>query len=488
MEFTLTISAADLLLMLPELLLTGLVCLILVLDFSFPKIGKGTLAWLTVAGFVGILASLVWMFAAGVQGTLFNNMFALDAFAVFFKIVVVASTILVLLASLDYIRRIYLFRGEYYVMVMLAALGMLFMASANDLLSMFITIEFSTFGFYVLVAYLREDDLRSSEAGLKFFILSVFTAAIMVFGISLIYGETGTIIFPELVASRPVLTGGLVIGFLCVLVGLGFKIGAAPFHNWIPDIYQGAPTPITAYLSIAPKAAAFAIVLRIFFSTFAEFKPEWVWLVIGMAALSMTYGNIVAIAQKDIKRLLAYSGIAQIGNILIGLAAGTKMGGDSVLFYLLTYLVANLGAFAVVIIFSNLTGSDRIEDYSGLGRRSPLLAAAMLVFLLSLAGVPPLAGFIGKIYVFAAAMREGLVTLVIIGLINIVISMYYYLVIVKKIYIAEPTDRRPIPVSGPMKAVVYATVVGTVVIGVYPKPFIEWAVASTSLFAHLVGP
>jgi len=488
MEFTLTISAADLLLMLPELLLTGMICLVLVLDFSFPRIGKGTLAWLTVAGFVGILASLVWMFAAGVQGTLFNNMFVLDAFAVFFKIVVVVATLLVLLASLDYIKRIYLFRGEYYVMVMLAALGMLFMASANDLLSMFITIEFATFGFYILVAYLREDDLRSSEAGLKFFVLSVFTAAIMVFGISLIYGETGTIIFPELVASRPVLTGGLVIGFLCVLVGLGFKIGAAPFHNWIPDIYQGAPTPITAYLSIAPKAAAFAIVLRIFFSTFAEFKPEWVWLVIGMAALSMTYGNIVAIAQKDIKRLLAYSGIAQIGNILIGLAAGTKMGSDSVLFYLLTYLVANLGAFAIVIVFSNLTGSDQIDDYRGLGRRSPLLAAAMLVFLLSLAGVPPLAGFIGKIYVFAAAMREGLVTLVIIGLINIVISMYYYLVIVKKIYISEPTDRRPIPVSGPMKAVVYATVAGTVVIGVYPKPFIEWAVASTSLFSHLIGP
>jgi len=488
MEFTLTISAADLLLMLPELLLTGLVCLVLVLDFSFPRIGKGTLAWLTVAGFVGILASLVWMFAAGVQGTLFNNMFVLDAFAVFFKIVVVVATLLVLLASLDYIKRIYLFRGEYYVMLMLAALGMLFMASANDLLSMFITIEFATFGFYILVAYLREDDLRSSEAGLKFFVLSVFTAAIMVFGISLIYGETGTIVFPELVAARPVLTGGLVIGFLCVLVGLGFKIGAAPFHNWIPDIYQGAPTPITAYLSIAPKAAAFAIVLRIFFSTFAEFKPEWVWLVIGMAALSMTYGNIVAIAQTDIKRLLAYSGIAQIGNILIGLAAGTKMGSDSVLFYLLAYLVANLGAFAVVIIFSNLTGSDRIEDYSGLGRRSPLLAAAMLVFLLSLAGVPPLAGFIGKIYVFAAAMREGLVALVIIGLINIVISMYYYLVIVKKIYISEPTDRRPIPVSGPMKAVVFATVAGTVVIGVYPKPFIEWAVASTSLFSHLIGP
>jgi NADH-quinone oxidoreductase subunit N len=362
------------------------------------------------------------------------------------------------------------------------------MASANDLLTMFITIEFSTFGFYILVAYLREEDLRSSEAGLKFFVLSVFTAAVMVFGISLIYGETGTIIFPEIAAAKPVLTGGLVIGFLCLLVGLGFKIGAVPFHNWIPDIYQGAPTPITAYLGIAPKAAALAVVLRVFFSTFGQFKPEWVWILIGMAALSMTYGNIVAIAQTDIKRMLAYSGIAQMGNILIGLAAGTKMGGDSVLFYLLAYLMANIGAFAVVIIFSNLTGSDLIDDYRGLARRAPLLAAAMLVFLLSLAGVPPFAGFIAKIYVFAAAMKQGLIVLVCVGLVNIVISMYYYLVVVKKMYINEPTDRRPVPMSAAMQAVVYVSLAGTVILGIYPGPFIEWAVSSTALFAHLVGP
>jgi NADH-quinone oxidoreductase subunit N len=361
----------------------------------------------------------------GRAGTLFNNMFVLDAFAVFFKIVVVVATLLVLLASLDYIKRIYLFRGEYYVMVMLAALGMMFMASANDLLSMFITIEFATFAFYILVAYLREDDLRSSEAGLKFFVLSVFTAAIMVFGISLIYGETGTIVFPELVASRPVLTGGLVIGFLCVLVGLGFKIGAAPFHNWIPDIYQGAPTPITAYLSIAPKAAAFAIVLRIFFSTFAEFKPEWVWLVIGMAALSMTYGNIVAIAQTDIKRLLAYSGIAQIGNILIGLAAGTKMGSDSVLFYLLTYLVANLGAFAIVIIFSTSPAATRSTTTAGwaaarrFGGRDAGLSAR---WRRAAAG-----GVHRQDLRVRRRDARGPGHLVIIGLINIVISMYYYL-------------------------------------------------------------
>ncbi len=488
MEFNLAISFSDLWLMLPEILLTGLVLVVLFVDFTFPKVSKHTLGWITVGGLCGILASLVWMWASGIQGALFKHTFVLDPFAVFFKIVVILATILVVLASLDFVKRIVLFRGEYHLMIMLSALGMLFMASANDLLTMFITIEFSTFGFYILVAYLREDDLRSSEAGLKFFVLSVFTAAVMVFGISLIYGETGTIIFPEIAAARPVLTGGLVIGFLCLLVGLGFKLGAVPFHNWIPDIYQGAPTPVTAYLSIAPKAAVIAVVLRVFFSTFGQFKPEWVWIVIGMAALSMTYGNIVAIAQTDIKRMLAYSGIAQMGNILIGLAAGTKMGGDAVLFYLLTYMVANVGAFAVVIIFSLRTGSDLIDDYRGLARRAPLLAAAMLVFLLSLAGVPPLGGFIAKIYVFAAAMKEGLIVLVCVGLVNIVISLYYYLVVVKKMYINEPTDRRPIPMSAPMQAVVYSTLAGTVILGVYPKPFIEWAVSSTKLFAHLIGP
>jgi NADH-quinone oxidoreductase subunit N len=488
MEFNLAFAFSDLWLLLPELLLTALIGVVLVVDFTFPKVSKNALAWTTVVGLCGVLASLAWMWGNNVQGALFRNTFVLDPFAVFFKIIVVLATILIVLASLDYIKRIVLFRGEYYLMVLLSALGMLFMASANDLLTMFITIEFSTFGFYILVAYLREDDLRSSEAGLKFFILSVFTAAIMVFGISLIYGETGTIIFPEIAAAKPVLTGGLVIGFLCLIVGLGFKLGAVPFHNWIPDIYQGAPTPITAYLGIAPKAAALAIVLRVFYSTFGQFKPEWVWLLIGMAALSMTYGNIVAIAQTDIKRMLAYSGIAQMGNILIGLAAGSQMGGNAVLFYLLAYMMANVGAFAVVIVFSNLTGSDRIEDYRGLARRAPLLAAAMLVFLLSLAGVPPFAGFIAKIYVFTAAMKQGLVALVCVGLVNIVISMYYYIVVVKKMYINEPTDRRPIPMSAPMQAVVVISLAGTVILGIYPGPFIEWAVSSASLFAGLVGP
>ncbi|MGH7252599.1 MAG: NADH-quinone oxidoreductase subunit N, partial [Nitrospiraceae bacterium] len=242
------------------------------------------------------------------------------------------------------------------------------------------------------------------------------------------------------------------------------------------------------FLSIAPKGAAFAILIRMFFVSLAAFKPAWVLLLVGASILSMTYGNIVAIAQRNIKRLLAYSGIAQIGNILIGLAAGTKMGGDAILFYLLTYLFANLGAFAIVIAVGNLIRSDEIEDYNGLNRRSPFLAFAMLVFLLSLAGVPPLAGFIGKLYIFLAAINEGLYTLIAVGLINIVISMYYYLVVVKKMYINEPTDPSSLTISPPMKVVVYAGLAGTLFLGIYPQPAIDWVVAATLMFSNLAGP
>ena len=386
--------------------------------------------------------------------------------------------------SIDYLKRVPTFRGEYYFLMLMGALGMMLIVSANDLLTMFLTLEFSTFAFYILVAYLRNDP-RSNEAGLKFFILGVFAAGILAFGISLIYGETGTIMFSELAGMHDHLTPGMIIGFLLIFVALGFKIGAVPFHSWVPDIYQGAPTPVTAFLSIAPKAATFAILLRIFMGVIGDLQDDWVWILVLISAVSMTYGNIVAIAQKDIKRLLAYSGIAQIGNVLIGLAAASKMGNDSILFFLLTYLFANLGAFAVVIIFSNQTNRDDLEAYDGLSRRSPLLAFALLIFLLSLAGVPPLAGFVGKLYVFTAAMKEGLVTLVVIGGINIVISMYYYLVVIKRIYVAQPVDNTPIPIPFPMKVVLVTTIGGVLLLGIYPKAFIQISVAATQLFMQV---
>jgi NADH-quinone oxidoreductase subunit N len=485
MTFQLALSFSDLLLLLPEIFLTLWLCVVLIADFAFPRLPKEQLAYLSVVGLIVTLGALAWLDVNQVSGALFGNMFVLDRMALFFKMFIVGATILVILASIEYVHRFTFFRGEYYFLVVMSSLGMMFMASANDLLSMFVTLEFSTFGFYVLVAYLRED-LASNEAGLKFFILGVFAAGLLAYGISLVYGETGKLVFSDMTAAPA--TPGLMIGFLLIFAALGFKIGAVPFHSWIPDTYHGAPTPVTAFLSIAPKGAAMAILLRIFFVALASFKPMWIFLLVGTSILSMTYANIVAIAQRNIKRLLAYSGIAQIGNVLIGLAAGTKMGSDAILFYLLTYLFANIGAFAVVIAVSHAIGSDEIEDYSGLNRRSPFLAFSMLLFLLSLAGVPPLAGFIGKLYIFVSAINEGLYTLITVGLINIVISMYYYLVVVKKMYINEPIDPSPVSISGPMKAVVYVGLAGTLLIGIYPQPFIDWVVSATLMFSQFAAP
>jgi NADH-quinone oxidoreductase subunit N len=485
MNFELTLSLSDLLLLSPEILLTVWLCAILIVDFAFPRLPKDQIAYLSVVGLVLTLGTLAWLDLEHMTGALFGNMFVLDRMALFFKMFIVGATILVILASIEYVQKFRFFRGEYYFLVVMSALGMMFMASANDLLSLFVTLEFSTFGFYVLVAYLRED-LASNEAGLKFFILGVFAAGLLAYGISLVYGETGKLVFSDM--AHATATPGLMIGFLLIFAALGFKIGAVPFHSWIPDTYHGSPTPVTAFLSIAPKGAAFAILLRIFFVALASFKPMWIFLLVGTSILSMTYANIVAIAQRNIKRLLAYSGIAQVGNILIGLAAGTKMGSDAILFYLLTYLFANIGAFAVVIAVSRAIGSDEIDDYRGLNRRSPFLAFSMLLFLLSLAGVPPLAGFIGKIYIFVSAIKEGLYTLITVGLINIVISMYYYLIVVKKMYINEPVDPSPLSVSGPMKAVVYVGLAGTLLIGIYPQPFIDWVVSATLMFSNLPMP
>lgn len=482
MTFDLILSGSDLFLLAPEIFLTLWLCFVLSIDFSMRSIDHKNLAYLSVAGLGATLLMLIGFDVSDVTGTLFKNMFVLDRLALFFKIFVVLSTGLIILISIDYVKSFRFFKGEYYSLVMMSALGMMFMASAQDLLSVFVTLEFSTFGFYVLVAYLR-DDLRSSEAGLKFFILGVFAAGLLAYGISLVYGETGTLVFSKMTGISG--SYGLAIGFVLIFAALGFKIGAVPFHSWIPDTYQGAPTPVTAFLSIAPKGAAMAILIRMFYVALATFKPMWVLMFVVAAILSMTYGNIVAIAQKNIKRLLAYSGIAQIGNVMIGLAAGTKRGSDAIMFYLLAYLFANLGAFAVVIGVSNLIKSDEIEDYNGLSRRSPFLAAAMLIFLLSLAGVPPLAGFIGKLYIFVAAIEQELYTLLIVGLINIVISMYYYLVVVKKMYINEPSDPTPLTVSPPLKAAVYVGLAGTLILGIYPKPFIEWAMAATLMFSNL---
>ncbi|MEK7748022.1 MAG: NADH-quinone oxidoreductase subunit N [Nitrospirota bacterium] len=471
----------------PELWMILLSSVVLAIDFIFPKFSKKGLAYLSIFGMALICLLLVGMADGLVSEFAFGTMFVLDPLAVFFKIFILGSTILAMMASIQAVDRLPHFQGEYYYLFLFSALGMMFMASANDFLSLFITLEFSTFGFYILVAYAR-DDVRSNEAGIKFFILGVLAAAFIAFGISLIYGDTGTILFSEMAGKDNQWSFGLMVGLLFVFIGIGFKIGAFPFHAWIPDVYQGAPTPVTAYLSIVPKAATLCIFLRMAFLIFSELKSDWGWLIAAISIFSMTYGNITAIAQKNMKRLLAYSGIAQIGNILIGVAAGSKMGADSVLFYLLTYLFANLGAFAVLIIYSNATGKEDIDDLAGLARRSPLMAFAMLLFLLSLAGVPPLAGFIGKVYVFAAAVEAGYIFLVTVGLINVVISFYYYLIVVKKIYSVPPEESTAIPLDMPLRLVLYVGMLGVLWLGIWPKAFIDFSVAATKVLTASLIP
>ena len=484
MSFTLSLSGADLLLLLPEIFLTLWICMLLAVDAVPSRVSKKVIGNLSVVGLFSTLITLFWFYANGKTGTLFNQMFVLDPMAIYFKIFIIVSTIFVVWMSIEAVERFPAFKGEYYFLVLMSALGAMLMASANDLVSIFVTLEFTTFGFYILVAYLRED-AKSNEAGLKFFILGAFTAGILAFGISLIYGATGKLILTDIQQAVGEPSPLLIAGFLLLFAALGFKIGAVPLHTWIPDVYHGAPTSVTAFLSVAPKGAALAILLRVFFVTLAAFTAEWIWLLVLVAIISMTYGNIVAIAQSNMKRLLAYSGIAQIGNVVIGLAAASKMGGESIMFYLWAYLFANLGAFAVVIAVAHVIGSEQIEDYNGLNRRSPFLAFAMLLFLLSLAGVPPLAGFIAKLYIFVAAMQAGLIALVIVGLVNVVISMYYYLIVVKKMYINEPSDSSPIAVSPTLKVAIGFAIAGTLALGIYPKPFIDWTVEATYLFNHL---
>jgi NADH-quinone oxidoreductase subunit N len=481
----LTLADLQLSLIAPELWMTLLTCVVLSLDFACPKLSKPKLAYIAIFGMGLITLQLSGYAMEGKAGVAFGGMFVLDPLALFFKIFILVATILMTLASIDALEKIPHFRGEYYFLLLFSALGMMFMVSANDFLSLFITLEFSTFGFYILVAYLR-DDLRSNEAAIKFFILGALSAALIAYGVSLVYGETGTILFSEIAANRSGTSVGLMIGLLFIFIGISYKLGAVPFHAWVPDVYQGAPTTVTAYLSVVPKAATFGIFLRVVLGTFLDLKPDWQWMIVAIAVLSMTYGNITAIAQKNMKRLLAYSGIAQIGTVLIGLAAGTKMGSDAILFYLLTYLFANIGAFIVVIIFQNLTDKDDIEDLAGLNRRSPLMAFAMLVFLLSLAGVPPLAGFIGKVYVLVAAVNQGMIFLVSVALINMVISFYYYLIVLKKIYSVEPTETTPIDISVHLKIALYVSIAGVLFLGIWPKPFLNAAMAATNVFTDLV--
>jgi NADH-quinone oxidoreductase subunit N len=439
---------------------------------------------------VALLAAFVLtMFELGQNTLAFHGALAIDDYAVFFEALIIVTTALTVAMSLEYAADAGLAGAEYYALVLFAALGMMLMAAAGDLIIIFLGLETMSIAVYALAGFIRRDP-RSNEAAIKYFLLGAFSTGFLLYGIALVYGATGTI---RLEPIRAAVAGGvganplLLLGLGMMLIGFGFKVAAVPFHMWTPDAYEGAPTPITGFMAVGVKLAAFAGFMRIFMANLAGISSEWTAVLWIVAVVTMTAGNVIALVQNNIKRMLAYSAIAHAGYVMVGMAAGGGHdAGPAILYYLLAYAFTNLGAFAVVVALDRGAEThDQIADYRGLAHDHPGLAGAMALCLLSLIGVPPLAGFVAKFYIFAAALNAGLVWLVVIAVLNSVISAYYYFGVIVAMYMqeggvaVERMSRRP----GLLISVAIGAA-GVIAIGVYPQPYMG---AAINAFASALG-
>ncbi|WP_054258957.1 NADH-quinone oxidoreductase subunit N [Propionispora sp. 2/2-37] len=464
----------------PEILLVCLAVFLVVLDLLLPdRETRSSIGYLAVFGLTGIMLVVINQF--GAAGTFYADMYQLDRYAAFFKILFLAAVSLTLLFSFDYVDRLPRHVGEFYAMIVFSVLGMMMLASANDLITFFVGMGVMNVSFYILVGY-HFNDGRSGEAGVKYLVLSAASSAVMLYGLSLIYGYTGSVTFEGIIqAVRPV--PAMLAGCAMVLIGLGFKIAAVPFHMWSPDIYEGAPVPVTALLAICSKMAAFAVLLRILLQAVPALAGMWLPVIVALAAVSMIVGNVIAMNQSNIKRLLAYSSIAQAGYLLCGLVAANAAGIKGILFYGMLYVFANVGAFAVITAVKMHTGAEDIEAFSGLSRKAPLLAVVMTVSLLSMAGIPPMAGFAGKLYLFLAVVDQGYLWLALLGFVMSMISVYYYLLVAKAMYWGEAKDWHSYSVSTSLTCTAMLSLVATLLLGIYPGPLADLAsMAAASLF------
>ena len=479
-------SALDFYYILPEIVVTGGALVVLLLSVVTPRRDDVLLG----VSLATVAASLYWVAAfAGLDVTASKGLLAIDGFAAFFKIVALGSAAVTMLMSSPYLRVEGLRAGEYYFLILCATLGMMFMASGMDLITLFIGLETMAVSFYVLAGYLKPNP-RSNEAAVKYFLLGAFSLGVLLYGMSILYGVTGT---TGLEGTAAALAGQdssplLVLAVVLVAAGMGFKIAAVPFHMWAPDVYEGAPTPVTAFLSVGSKAASFAMLVRIFMEGLPSLGAEWTALFWGLAVVTMTVGNIAALTQSNLKRMLAYSSIAHAGYLLMGVVAGTQRGVAAMLVYVGVYLFMQLGAFAVVAAMrrSDVVG-DELKDLTGLSRRSPMMAFAMLFFMLSLGGIPPTAGFMGKVWLFGAAIDAGFVWLAVIAVANSAVSLYYYLRVVVFMWINDETAPAASPLTlGPaMTAALVVAVVGTVVFGLYPQFLFSSAEAAATAIEGL---
>lgn len=479
-----SITSEMILAILPEIALLVVLVAVFLADLILSERQHGVLASITAAGLAATFALTVLFGNPGSHSELmWGGMLRHDMLAFIAKLLFIAAAFFTTLLSVGWepVWR----KGEYYLLLLTSTMGMTLMAASADLIMLFLAIETTSIPLYILAGFMTQDD-KSTEAGFKYLLFGAMTTAVMLYGFSLLYGFAGSTNLYEMAAAigagsvpGPVLVGALVL----VMLGFGFKVALAPMHFWVPDVYEGAPTPVTMFLSTASKAAGFMVLARVMLAAFPTILNDWQWVLGILAVASMVVGNVVALSQTNIKRLLAYSSIAHAGYVMLGVVAASELGVVSVVYYLLVYVFTNLAAFGIVIIVWHSVGSDEIADYAGLHRRAPMLALAMLLAFLSLAGIPPLGGFIAKVLVFAAAVEANWVGLAVLGVLNSIIGLYYYLVVLKRVYLEEPKSEAVVPVRLSHGIALTASVLLVLILGVVLAPWFGWASeAAASLF------
>ncbi len=469
---------------LPEMVLAASAMALLILGAFRGEGSTRLVSWLAIAALIAVLAVAFGGGSARRIG--FYGMFVTDAFALFMKSLVLTGSAVAILMSIRYNDEQGIGRFEFPVLVLLATTGMMVMISANDLITLYVGLELQNLALYVVASFDR-DSPRSSEAGLKYFVLGGLSSGMLLYGISLVYGFAGTTGFADLarvLAGGAAVSPGLIVGLVFIIAGLAFKTSAVPFHMWTPDVYEGAPTPVTAFFAVAPKLAALALFIRLMIGPFSPLIGEWRQVIVFLSVASMILGSVAAIAQRNIKRLMAYSSIGHVGYALIGLAAGTAAGIRGVLVYLAIYLFMTVGAWAVILCMRrNGQMLEEISDLSGLSRTRPALALTLAIFMFSLAGIPPVSGFFAKLYIFLAAIDAKLTGLAVIGVVTSVVGAYYYLRIVKVMYFDEADAAFDAPIAGELKGVLLVTAVVTLFFFLLPGPLVGGAeAAASSLF------
>ena len=471
LTYTWAQAASDLGQIAPIVALTGFFLLAIITDLVLPRSRRGdVVAMFAVVGFAYSLGTALfrWLYATG--GYAYHRFATGDTFALFFEILFASLGILTVALSHSYLKRRGLLQSEFHILTMAAVIGMMVLASATSLVTVFLGLELLSISLYIMCGFARTD-FRSQEAAAKYLLVGGFASAFVLYGMALVYGGAGTTVIPEIAqrlgeasSTNPL----ILLGIVLMGVGFAFKVSAAPFHMWTPDVYQGAPIPVTAFMSVGTKAAAFAMIVRVFAGGLPHLAPEWQVVLAIVAFASMVFGNLMAIVQTSLKRLLAYSGIAQAGYILIGVIAGGPNGLSAVLYYLFVYMFMNFGAFAVITLLAAPDGDrDSFADLQGLGRRNPVLAVAMTIFMLSLAGFPPSVGFFGKLFLFTAGVGAGYTWLVVVAVLMSVVSVFYYIRVLIPVWSAAPArERVPAPVSSAFAIVLSGA--ASIVLGLYP--------------------